>query len=242
MYKVYTRILDKRLRSIIESELEEKQAAFRPGRQTQDHIFTLRSVMGKIEKNKKIYLAFLDIKAAFDSVPQKYLWEALEKKEVPDQLIKAIQHVYYEVKGVVRLNGHLSKEFNTGKGIKQGASLSPLHFINFMDEITKQCKRRTLRTRTGYWNTRHIYLQALLYADDIVLVADNDKNLQRAVIEWGEELVRKGMRINTKKSKVMCVTKEEMEQNMLIKRRNEKLDQVEVYEFLGTLITSDGRY
>jgi hypothetical protein len=50
------------------------------------------------------------------------------------------------------------------------------------------------------------------------------------------------MRIKTKKSKVMCVTKEEMEQNMLIKHRNEKLEQVEVCEYLGTLITSDGRW
>ena len=39
VYKMYTNILERRLRKIIEGKLEEEQAGFRPGRQTQDHIF-----------------------------------------------------------------------------------------------------------------------------------------------------------------------------------------------------------
>ena len=56
-------------------------------------------MMGKmLDKNRRIYLAFLDLKAAFDSVSRKYLWEALESKEVPNELIKAIRSVYKDVK------------------------------------------------------------------------------------------------------------------------------------------------
>jgi hypothetical protein len=58
------------------------------------------------------------------------------------------------------------------RGVRQGDSLSPLLFISFMDEVLKMCKRRTERTRVGCWNMRPVYCQALLYADDIVLIAN----------------------------------------------------------------------
>jgi hypothetical protein len=72
----------------------------------------------------------------------------------------------------VRLDGKLSKAFLMERGVKQGDSLSPLLFISFVDEVLKICKRRTERTRVGCWNMRPVCCQALLYADDTVLIAD----------------------------------------------------------------------
>jgi hypothetical protein len=60
--------------------------------------------------------------------------------------------------------------------VKQGDSLSPLLFISFMDEVLKIYKRGTERTRVGYWKMRPVYYQALLYADDIVLIIDSKRN------------------------------------------------------------------
>jgi hypothetical protein len=89
------------------------------------------------------------------------------------------------------------------RGVKQGDSLSPLLFISFMDEVLKICKRRTERMRVAYWNMRPVYCQTLLYADDIVLIADSEEKLQGTVIEWTEIL--RGMAVNEMKSKVMMV-------------------------------------
>jgi hypothetical protein len=58
------------------------------------------------------------------------------------------------------------------RGVKQGDSYCPLLFISFMDEVLKICKRRNERMRVGYWNMRPVYCQALMYADDTVLIAD----------------------------------------------------------------------
>jgi hypothetical protein len=76
--------------------------------------------------------------------------------------------MYERVEGVVRLDGKLSNAFIVERGVKRGGSLSPLLFISFMDEVLKICKRRTERPRVGYWNTRPVCCQALLYADDRV--------------------------------------------------------------------------
>jgi hypothetical protein len=68
--KFYPRILEMRLREIVEPELEEEQGAYRPLRQTQDHIYAIRTMCEKfIDKGKDVYFAFLDLKAAFDLIP-----------------------------------------------------------------------------------------------------------------------------------------------------------------------------
>ncbi|XP_066906076.1 uncharacterized protein [Halyomorpha halys] len=66
----YTTILESRLRALIEPKLEEDRAGFRPERQTQDHIFALKTIVGKAwDRNQSNYVALLDLKAVFDSVP-----------------------------------------------------------------------------------------------------------------------------------------------------------------------------
>lgn len=83
-------MLERRIRKPVEKEMEEEQAAFRPGRQTQDHIYTIRTTMEKsITKNHDLYLAFLDLKAAFDSVPRQRVWEALTVKRCCKEHIRA---------------------------------------------------------------------------------------------------------------------------------------------------------
>lgn len=241
VYKLYTRILEQRLRRLVEHDLEEEQAGFRPGRQTQDHIFSLRMAVEKAwDRGRRLFLAFLDLKAAFDSIPRQEIWNALQEKRVPSDLISAIKSVYQDPKGIVRLNGSESEPFRFYKGVKQGDSLSPLLFIVCMDEVWKVCKRRTPRTTVGYWNLIPVQAQALLYADDVVLIADTREKLQAAVDEWSEELLRKGMEINATKSKVMLVGRED-EDHPLITCNGVPLEKVDTYQYLGTIFCRDGR-
>ena len=95
----------------------------------------------------------------------------------------AIENVYRTVYGRVRLNGKESELFKWTKGLKQGDSLSPLLFNLVMDQVTKTCnnKLRQKKVKVGHWNLQPIYVQALTYADDVVLTADNDIYLQEIV-------------------------------------------------------------
>lgn len=88
------------------------------------------------------------------------------------------------MKGVVRIAGKTSREFNMKKGIKQRDSLSLLLFIILMDQIPNQCKRRTLRCKIGNYRLSPVYVQSLIYADDIVLIAKSKTDLQIVVEEW----------------------------------------------------------
>jgi hypothetical protein len=141
--------------------------------------------------------------------------------------------MYERVEVVVRLDGKLANAFLMERGVKQGDSLSPLLFILFMDEVLKICNRRNERMTMGYWNMRPVYCQALLYADDIVLIADSEEKLRGAVIEWTEILRGKGMAVNEKKSKVMSVHRiGDQVRNLHIMCNNIELEQTTSFEYL----------
>ncbi|KAG8229497.1 hypothetical protein J437_LFUL010072, partial [Ladona fulva] len=69
----------------------------------------------------------------------------------------------------------------------------------------------------------------------------SEEKLQNCVTEWGDERTRKEMEINVKKRKVISIAKKG-NQNTTIKYKNEELEQVDGYEYLVTIVTSDGRY
>ena len=46
--EVYERIMEKRVREILDKQLKESQSDFRKGRSCQDHIFTLKQISEKI--------------------------------------------------------------------------------------------------------------------------------------------------------------------------------------------------
>ena len=58
------RILDKRLRSLI--DISEDQFGFMKGKGTIDAIYIVRQVQKNLEKQKKIFYAFLDLEKAYD--------------------------------------------------------------------------------------------------------------------------------------------------------------------------------
>lgn len=241
--KLYTRIIERKLRGYVENQFEEEQAAFRPGRQAQDHIYTLRTISEKmLETNREFYLAFIDLKAAFDTVNRRRVWEVCRRKGVPEYMVQVMESLYQRVTGVVRINGKTSETFRINKGLKQGDCLSPLLFITLMDDVTKKCSEKTRKTKIGNWNMEPVWVQNLLFADDIALIADTKEKLQNLVTEWTEELEERGMEVNRKKSKVMKFSRNgEIDENMRITCGDEELEQVTSYEYLGALFTSDGK-
>lgn len=83
-YIILKRIMDNRLTNWIENNsiLKETQAGFRKKRSTRDHIFVLNSLINNKLKNQggKLYVAFIDLMKAIDTVDRKLLFQKLEKE------------------------------------------------------------------------------------------------------------------------------------------------------------------
>ena len=54
----------------------------------------------------------------------------------------------------------------------------------------------------------------LLYADDLILMAESDESLHYKIAKWKSELEAKGLKMNTGKTKVMfsCSMKDKLEE------------------------------
>jgi len=74
-------------------------------------------------------VAYIDIKAAFDSVDRQALWKALHATGTPQFLIQLIQDLHTGTTSRVRVGRKLSKAFYTSSGVRQGCILAPHYSV-----------------------------------------------------------------------------------------------------------------
>ena len=90
--KVYLGVLEKRIRRIVESRIQEVQCGFCPGRGTVDQLYTLSRVLEGAWVFD--YMCFVDLEKVFDRVPREVLWGVLREYGVPEPLIGSVQFLY----------------------------------------------------------------------------------------------------------------------------------------------------
>src|SRR3989442_10622260 len=89
----------------------------------------------------------------------------------------------------VRMNGEETENFEVKVGVHQGSVLSPILFNIVMQAIAENFKKGLP------WE--------LLYADDLVLMADSKAELEKGLLEWIMRLKAKCLRVNIGRTKVM---------------------------------------
>ena len=132
--KVFARILQNRLRDHVDSSaiIPESQCGFRAGRGVTDMIFSARQIQEKCrEQHRDLYMVFIDLTKAFDSVNRQGLWLILHKIGCPDKFINIICSFHEGMKGQVIESGVLSYLFVISNCTRQGCVLAPLLFCIF---------------------------------------------------------------------------------------------------------------
>ncbi len=92
-----------------------------------------------IEKNEKMYVAFVDLEKAYDTVSRKKLWRVLEGyKNICGKLLTGIKALYEGSQACVRVESRVSQWFEIRQGVRQGCVLSPVLFNIFMDKVMRE--------------------------------------------------------------------------------------------------------
>ncbi|KAK3553178.1 hypothetical protein QTP86_031753 [Hemibagrus guttatus] len=156
--KVYSRVLERRVRPLVEPRIQEEHCGFHPGCGTLDQLYTLHRVLeGSWEFAQPVHMCFVDLEKAFGRVPRGILWEVLWEYGDRGPLLRAVRSLYS--RSLVHIASCKSDLFPVHVGLQQGCPLSPVLFIVFMNRISRRSQGLE-----GVWFGDH-RISSLLFAD-----------------------------------------------------------------------------
>ena len=198
---------------------------------------TLKCLVKKyvtVGKNK-LYACFVDFKKAFDSVWHKGLFYKLEKMGMGGKLCELIKNIYKKTKCAVKIDGRVTEFFNFTKGVRRGCPLSPLLFNLYVNDIFGKIDNSTV---TPPYLQPECPINMLMYADDLVMIARSQDELQAKMSLLSNFCANWNLEINMKKTNIMVFNRGNnlCKANVLI--NNTPIECVKEYKYLGFNISA----
>lgn len=211
--------------------LNEYQAGFRKGYSTIDNIYSLQCIVKlKMAENKKVFAFFVDFKAAFDRIPRNLLTYKLHQMGISTKVLNFIENVYQNTTAAVWTGRELSNDFETGSGVKQGCLLSPLLFSLYLNDLHEYLE--------GGLFIDNMNIRVLMYADDIVMLADDVNILQKMICNLEKYCLSWGMEVNLSKSEILIFRKGgRISRNEAWTFNGEVVRIAKEYKYLGITLT-----
>ena len=95
MYKLFTRILQKRMEEVLDENLTREQAGFRKGYSTIDHLQTINQLREKSNAFKRrLCIGYVDYEKAFDSIEHEAIFKALRSIGINEPYIAIVEYIY----------------------------------------------------------------------------------------------------------------------------------------------------
>jgi exonuclease III len=267
--KIFSRIILNRVQGLLDKQLLEEQAGFRSNRSTIDQIFILKMIMEKSYNiNKPLLMCFIDIMKAYDSVDRALLWQICRHYGLTEKIVRMLKLLYKDTKAQVRINGELSDPFDINSGVQQGGIPSCILFNILFDFIMRRVIEQVkLLGITGIKmaygsndffhpasdNYEDLDILLLIYADDLVVMCDNTTDLE-LFIQCFEQVTQEfGLTMSVKKTCIMSLkqlqqdlltnkvikSQEVDNPNLTITIRNETIETVDEFRYLGCYVTRD---
>ena len=171
-----------------------------------------------------LFLCFIDLQKAYDSVDRTLLWQVLARFGTPPQMIEVIRQFHDGMRACVRsYDGRCSEWFEVAQGLRQGCVLSPLLFDVFFAAILRIVLERFSKDAGILADLVHLHEQpskvgpetalecvrraiwGVLYADDACIVSRSTRGLGRMMAVFVEVFVAFGLTISESKTETMCM-------------------------------------
>ena len=236
--KAFNSLINKRLYKFAEkcNLLPTFQFGFRKNKSTVSAAMVLFELAhSRINNKKRLYTCFFDFKKAFDYVDRSILFTKLQKLGVPYCFCKLIFSMLERLKLFIRDGTKLSSHLFSTNGVPQGDALSPLLFSLFIADLPDHLNflhPKLNEVSTGY----------ILYADDLVVMADSKEELQKAINSVADYCNINNLSINAQKTQYLVFHKGRLPRNSEVFLNGEKLERSNAVTYLGFCFTSQLRF
>ena len=178
----------------------KEQLGFSKGAQTNDHVFTLKTMVDKYTRKQrvKLYACFVDLRKAFDTVCRDLLLHKISCLGIDGHFFNCLSDMYSNSIARIKISRLLTPNISIGRGTEQGHPLSPDLFKIFIQNLSS-----LLHTTGDYPELADLVISHLLWADDLVLLALSPTALQENINILLEFCQLMGLEININKTKVI---------------------------------------
>ena len=205
LYKLFAKLVDKRIGPILDAAQSVDQAGFRSGFGCEDHLFTITHLVQTAnEYQLPLWVAAVDFQKAFDSVEHASLWTNLRDMGVPAAYIRVLASLYILQSGEI-ITDKTSKKFAIRRGTKQGDPLSPKLFNAVLEGVLRKLKVEW--SAKGYGvrvqPETAARLTNLRFADDILSIASSKDEAQDMLASLARASSEVGLQIHLGKTKLL---------------------------------------
>lgn len=238
--KLFTKIMNIRLINFLELNklISVSQTAFKPKQRTSDHILVLKTICDVYKsKRKAVYLCFVDLTKAFDTVNRTLMLYKLYKHNLSSKFINIVQSMYEDLHACIKTKVGCTEGFPVDIGTRQGCNLSPSLFNLFMNDLPNVLESE----ESGYVILGQTKVNCLMYADDIVLLSTSFDGLNKSIKILENYCNKWQLKINIKKTKIMVCNKR-FRDDYNFKMYNQSIEIVKSFVYLGIEVASSGSF
>lgn len=255
--KLFARVIQERLQVIAEEILPESQCGFRKSRGCVDMIFVARQLVEKtIEHDDTLFVLFVDLKKAYDSIPRQALWSVLKKVGVPPKMLSIIRTFHEGMRAEVSVKDMTTDTIEVMNGLRQGCTLAPTLFNVYYSAVVAKWRNRCLFAgvdvrfrhgrklvgdRTAKSRLTKVRIFESQFADDTAIYTTRRDTIVDATAEIARTATDWGMTVSVDKTKGMAVGRNVVDEDVApLQLENGSVEMVDTFQYLGSCIDASG--
>ena len=198
LYKLYTACLHRGLADIAARQriISDEQNGFMAQRDTANSLHALLSTVEDAHVSRgELFVLYLDLKNAFNTVPHDRLLLVMRQLGFPADAVAIVQQLYQGQRSCVITPYGDTDFFDIERGTIQGDTLSPFLFVVFMEPLLRWLRAggHGYRFSCPHDSSSLSVLSSSAYADDLVIMASSVAGMQTQIHKYAAFVKWAGM-------------------------------------------------